>query len=193
MKKSIILLFFVTIFLVIGWHYSQSEIAIHIPPDIPTNGLTIKADSYPKSTIFSFVFYVWQSINDWSEDGETDYSKNIDKYSAYLTPDFKRVLLNDRNERLNNGELQSRIRNMQGLNGELFDPKNVTYLGNGVWLVHLMVRLTERMNDNGKMVKDTGISYTFRVVRSEEDADHNQWGLALDGYAASPDRVKTFV
>ncbi len=189
----VLLLFLFCLGLALGWYMTQSEVSIHIPPEIPTNGLTVKANSYPKSEIFSFAFYVWQSINYWPENGSQDYKENIKKFSAYLTPNFKQFLLNDFNQRYSNGELESRLRDMQGLNGSAFDPKNVIYLGNGTWLVHLTMQLTERMNNNGKRVKDAGINYTFRVVRFQADSNDNKWGLALDGFGANPQRIKTSV
>jgi integrating conjugative element protein (TIGR03746 family) len=189
----ILLLFILAIGLIIGWHSTQSEITIHYPPEIPTNGLTIKAHDYPKARIFSFAFYAWQSINDWQADGVKDYQNNIKNFSSYLTPRFKNYLINDYNQRYNSGEIQSRLRTMQGMNGTAFDFKNVMYLGHGTWLVHLNMRLIERMNNNSKRVKDVEVDYTLRVVRYQINATKNQWGLALDGFATNPKRIKTFV
>jgi len=189
----IIILFFLNLGLVIAWCSTQSNLTIHLPPEIPTSGLTMKAKAYPKSQVFAFAFYIWQSINHWPNNGAKDYQDTIKQLSPYLTPQFKHNLMEDYNTRFNQGELQDRIRMMQGMNGSAFNPKDVLYLGHGTWLVHLQMRLSEYMNTSANVIKDTQVMYNLRVVISQKDANQNQWGLALDGFSSTPKRLNTFI
>ncbi len=103
------------VLLIIGWMHSQSKMTIQIPPQIPESGLTMIQGEIPKTTIYSFAYYVWQSINHWSSDGLQDYQQQITQFSPFLTPDFKLNLIEDYNNLLNQGELQDRLRLMQGV------------------------------------------------------------------------------
>lgn len=178
---------------IIGWMHSQSKITVTIPPQIPESGLSITQGVIPKNTIYTFGYYVWQSINHWSSDGMQDYKNQIQRFSAFLTPDFKLKLIQDYNNLLNQGELQDRIRLMQGTSGSEYNPQDVQYLGHGTWIIHLKMRLTELMNSNAKVVKDVQMYYTLKIVRFDTDAKNNPWGLALSGFAKSPARIKTLI
>jgi integrating conjugative element protein (TIGR03746 family) len=187
-------LFFISnLFLIISLHNAQSKMEIHIPPQIPADGITLHAGEEPASTVFSFAYYIWQSLNSWPANGSQDYKNNIQQFSPYLTPRFKIFLIRDYNERFNQGEIQERIRTLQGLNGTAFSPADVDYIGHDTWIVHLQMRLTEHMNMNGNQVKDVAIDYAIRIVKYNVDANKNQWGLAVDGFAENPQRTQTYV
>ncbi len=55
------------------------------------------------------------------------------------------------------------------------------------------MRLTEMINSNAKVVKDIEMNYTFKVIRYNDDAKKNPWGLAVDGFAEVPSRIQTFI
>jgi integrating conjugative element protein (TIGR03746 family) len=187
------LLFVSNLFLILCWHHAQSQLKIFIPPEIPSNGVTLKTETIPPATIFSFAYYIWQNINYWPANGTDDYKHNIESFSAYLTPHFKNELIKDYNERYNQGEIQERLRTLQGVNGSAFNVMDVEFLGHDTWIVHLHLRLTEHMNMNANQVKDTAIDYAIRVVRYDVNSKANVWGLALDGFAEEPQRKTTFV
>ncbi len=189
----VILVVLINILSVFGWLHTQSKIRIEVPPQIPESGLTITQGEISKTTIYSFAFYVWQSINHWSNNGMQDYKKQITQFSAYLTPEFKLKLIENYNNQLNQGELQDRIRILQGMAGSEYSPDDVDYIGHGTWIVHLKMRLTEMMNSNAKVVKDVQMYYTLKVVRYNVDAKQNPWGLAIAGFAKSPARIKTII
>lgn len=186
------LLFISNVFLIIGWHSAQQKIEVHLPPQIPIDGLTLQANSYPPASIYSFAFYIWQSVNNWPNDGAKDYKQTIQQFAPFLTPNFKAFLIRDYNNRFNEGELQDRQRTLQGVDGSAFSISDVENIGHDTWLVHLHLRLTEHMNINGNQVKDTAIDYILRVVRYQIDAKSNPWGLALDGFAQDPQRTQTY-
>jgi len=189
----IIIAFIVNALVIFGWMHSQSKIQVEVPPQIPESGLTLSQGEVPKTTIYSFAFYVWQSVNHWSKDGMADYKQQITQFSPFLTPNFKLKLVQSYNHLLNDGELQDRIRLMQGIAGSEYSPDDVKYIGHGTWIVHLSMRLTEMMNANAKVVKDAQMLYTLKVVRYDADAKANPWGLAIAGFNTSPARLKTIV
>lgn len=190
---ALVLSFITNLFLSYGLMTAPDKITVHIPPHIPDEGVTQKANDIPQASVYSFAFYIWQQLNYWPANGAQDYRANLTRLAPFLTPRFSAFLLQDYNQRLNQGELQSRMSTLQGLNGEAFELKDVEYIGHGTWLVHLNMRLMERMNINDQTVKDTQISYVLRVVRYSINAKENPWGLAIDGFAHSPERLKTTV
>jgi integrating conjugative element protein (TIGR03746 family) len=186
------LLFISNILLIIGWYNAQEKIEVHLPPQIPADGLTLQAGQYPPASVYSFAYYIWQSINNWPKNGTDDYKQAIQQFSPFLTPTFKAFLIRDYNNRYNQGEIQDRLRTLQGVSGSAFTPADVEAIGHDTWLVHLHLRLTESMNINGNQVKDTAIDYVLRVVHYPIDAKSNPWGLALDGFAVNPQRSQTY-
>lgn len=190
---SLILLFVCNLGLLWLNFHTQKSVTVYIPPRIPESGLTQTANAVPNSTVFSFAFWAWQSINDWPNNGLDDYQNKIKTFSPYLTEQFKQYLLSDYENRLTNDEMQDRIRSMSGMENGAYNPESVESIGDGTWLVHVNMRLTERMNMNGKTVKDVEISYVLKVVESNISANSNRYGLALDGFSIAPKRIKTFV
>lgn len=189
----VVLVVLMNVLAVFGWLHTQSKIRIEVPPQIPDSGLTITQGEIPKTTIYSFAYYVWQSINHWPNDGMQDYKQQITQFAPCLTPEFKLKLIENYNNQLNEGELQDRIRIMQGMAGSEYSPDDVDYIGHGTWIVHLKMHLTEMMNSNAKVVKDVQMFYTLKVVRYAVEAKQNPWGLAIAGFAESPARIKTIV
>lgn len=185
--------FVVNLCLILSWHSSQQKIEVYIPSQIPTTGLIQKANKVLPTTVYSFAYYIWQSINYWPQNGAEDYKKAIEQFSPFLTPRFKNFLIKDYNERFNQGELQERLRNLQGLNGTAFETKDVEYIGHDTWLVHLRLRLNEHMSMNANQVKDVALNYTLRIVCYEINSKINPWGLAVDGFVANPERIQTYI
>ena len=124
--RVLIILIAINILTVFGWMNSQSKIKVDIPPQIPESGMTLTQSEVPDTTIYSFAFYVWQSMNYWETNGLVDYKKNIEQFSPFLSPSFKLKLVDDYNNLLGQGEVQDRIRLMQG---EAYDGSDVQYVG----------------------------------------------------------------
>ncbi|HEX4044065.1 MAG TPA: TIGR03746 family integrating conjugative element protein, partial [Gammaproteobacteria bacterium] len=183
--------FLLNVMLVAGWFYAQAKVKVYLPPQVPPTGITLQAGEYPHTTIYSFTYYIWQMINHWPINGTEDYKKNIERFSSYLTPNFKSFLIRDYNERLNQGELQNRLRTVTGVNGVVFDQGDVQQIKNGVWIIRLKMRLNEHMNMNGNEIKNVEIEYMLRIVRYETDIKSNPWGLAIDGFFDNPKRSIT--
>lgn len=188
-KRFVIILLLICAALFTGWMSAPSRLTVYIPPDIQ-NGSTVKANSIPDPLIYSFAYEVWQELNYWPKEGETDYKKNIQEYWPYLTPRFKTELLEENEELKASGQLQ-RVRYTQGLSGSAYDPGNIKRLSNNTWEVDLKMRLTEYKN--GQVVKDLEIIYPLRVTRVNLSPRQNPYSLAIDGFVAEPKRLNTYV
>jgi integrating conjugative element protein (TIGR03746 family) len=173
----------------VGWITSPSRLTIYLPPDIQ-NGATLKAGSIPDPLIYSFAYEIWQELNYWQGESGDDYSKNINTYWSYLTPQFKAELLEDYADLKASGQVQ-RIRYLQGLSGAAYDSINVKKIGNDTWEVDLRMRLTEIKNN--QVVKDVEIIYPIRITRTNVSPQNNPYGLALAGFISEPQRQKTYI
>jgi integrating conjugative element protein (TIGR03746 family) len=174
-------------------HASQKDIRVFIPPNIPMSGVTMQAGEVPNESVFSFAYYIWQNVNDWSSNGAEDYKNNLTKYAPFLTPRFHAQLESDFIKRYQDGEVQERLRSLEGTNGSVYTPTDVEYVGHGTWIVHLTMHLTEHVKDTDATVKDVEMNYTMRVVHYDVSTVNNPWGLALDGFEAEPARITTTV
>lgn len=173
----------------IGWITSPSRLTVYIPPEIQ-NGATIKAGAIPPSLIYSFAYEIWQELNYWPDESGDDYQNNISAYWAYLTPQFKTILLEDHADLKTSGQVQ-RVRYLQGLSGAAFESVNVKKLGNDTWEVDLKMRLTEYKN--AQAVKDVEILYPLKVTRVNVSPANNPYGLAISGFVSEPKRLKTYI
>ena len=191
--KGLAILALLNAFTLFGWMHAQSKIRIAIPPQIPQSGLIIQQGQVPKSTVYSFAYYIWQSVNHWQKNGLMDYKKTIETFSPFLTPRFKLSLIRNYNNLLSEGELQDRIRLLSGLANHAFKSTAVKSLGAHTWQVTLRFHLTEMINSNVKVVKDVDMEYVLRIVTQDADASANPWGLMIDGYSKSPRRLTTHI
>jgi integrating conjugative element protein (TIGR03746 family) len=188
-KYLLILLGILCAIFSMGWITAPSRLTVYIPPDIQ-NGATIKVGTVPAPLIYSFAYEVWQEINYWPVDGESDYKKNIHQYVPYLTPLFKSELLAEYAELKASGQVQ-RIRYLQGLSGAAYEAVNVKRLSNHSWEVNLSMRLTEYKNN--QPVKDVEIIYPLKIIRTNVSPRHNPYGLAIAGFTAEPKRTTTYI
>lgn len=182
-------LFLVCVLLSVGWMTAPSRLRVYIPPDI-SNGATLKVNAIPEALIYSFSYEVWQELNYWPEDGSHDYPKNLHTFAAYLTPEFKAELTQEFNELLASGQIQ-RQRFIQGEAGSAYDITQVKKLNADTWEVDLKVRLMEYKNN--QLVKDTAILYPLRITRHDVSTSNNPYGLAIAGFMAPPQRLKTYI
>ncbi len=185
---SLVCLLLMNIMLWFGWKNAPNKIRVYIPPNLST-GISQKIGEIPKSNIHAFAFNIWQLLNTWSENGETDYRQSLANLRNYLTPQFRERLQHDYQQRKDDGQLL-RIRYLQGINGIHFQEDNVQELEHGVWEVTLPMRLVEWVKD--LKVKDIKIEYKLRIVRFNVSQQHNPWGLAIAGFVTEPTRIQKY-
>ncbi len=174
--------------------------SLYIPPVIPISGMTLKTGVTEDSEVYAFTYYVWQSLQTWPVDGVKDYKDNIDKFSPYLTPEFKNVLEEQGKELYDQGFLYGHQQATFGANGSLYTAEDVKSLGHGTWLVHLDMRTINRVvppNDSSAfegshVSRDAETSFVFKVVQTDYAPDKNPWHLAIAGFAVEPKVIRIY-
>jgi hypothetical protein len=117
---------------------------------------------------------ITQQLNLW-KDGKVDFRKNIDKYHAYITPEYRAYLLDEYKNLLNLGQLNGRERSLQ--EEDMYQISNVSKQSDG-WLVQIVFHQQEHINN--QRFKDLRIQHSIKVVYRNIDAQSNPWGLQLD-------------
>lgn len=170
------------------------KLSIYVPPHIPDSGLSLKGNQTSNSQVYSFAYYVWQSIQTWPVNGGDDYKKNLDQFASYITPEFKNVLEDEGKEFYSQGFLYGHQQAMFGAGDSLYKSENVKYMGHGEWLVHLIMRTVNRVSPidqsqafvSSHVVRDAETSYVFKVVKTNYAPDVNHWHLVIAGYEVPP-------
>lgn len=173
----------------LGWWSAPRDLTIHIPPDL-RSGSTRRWWDVPPENIYAFAFYIWQQLQRWPSDGEADYPRNLKTLSAYLTPACQAFLEQDYQRRRANGELRLRVRGVYEIPGRGYgeDPaRRVRVISARDWIVTLDLTADEYYSS--EQIKRALVRYQLKVVRLDQDPEHNPFGLALDCYAQPPQRI----
>jgi integrating conjugative element protein (TIGR03746 family) len=179
----------VSMLLALGWWHAPSALTIHVPPDL-RSGSTRKWWEVPPESVYAFAFYVFQQLNRWPVNGEEDYARNIRAYSAYLTPSCRSFLEQDFATRRDRGELRQRVRGVYEIPGHGYGDAptaRVQVISSRDWQVALDLDAEEYYA--GEPVKRALVRYPLKVVRFDIDPQKNPWGLALDCYSRTPERL----
>jgi integrating conjugative element protein (TIGR03746 family) len=183
------LLFALALAMGLGWWNSPRDLTIHVPPDL-RSGSVRKWWDVPPESVYAFSWYVWQQMQRWPVNGEEDYTKNIHRLSAYLTPACKTFLQNDYAYRQTAGELRQRVRGIHEIPGRGYgdDPAlRVRSVSERDWIVTLDVAADEFFGP--EPVKRALIRYPLKVARSDIDPERNPFGLVIDCFDGIPERI----
>lgn len=183
----IVALLIVNLFLAVAFMRQPSQMTVYIPPDIDKGGV-LSVNDVPKSTVFSFAFQIFSGVNSWSHSGLTDYSRNIDRYRHYFSPEFIKYLRQDQKNKSKNGAL-TRQRMMAINSDHPYTMSSVEKLGDGSWRVHLKVNIIETVNNS--VIKDVEMDYPLMVTQQKTSIQDNPWGLVISRFFDSPYRIKT--
>lgn len=162
-----------------GWYKSPEHLRISIPPDL-RKGAVVRPGEFASLTVESFATSIFRELHRWEENGEKDYGKKIQENQAYLTPRYRKWLIEDMNQRYKSGELKQRTRWTLEVDGSAYNADNVVAYDDGSWLVHVRLRIFEEVG--GLEAKNITVHYPLRVVNMNISPQKNHWGLALDGY-----------
>lgn len=186
LRLVIILLTCISAIFGYGWYSAPKSLTIHVPPDLRA-GSTRAWWEIPPATVYGFTFYIFQQLNRWPQDGETDYKRNIESLKAYLTPQCYQFFLSDYDQRALSGELRDRVRGVYEIPGRGFSQDRVKVNSPDDWDVNLDLTTDEYyLNDPVKRVL---VRYPLHVVRYDVDPEANPWGLALNCYHYTPQRL----
>lgn len=173
----------------LGWWSAPRDLTIHIPPDL-RSGSSRRWWDVPPENVYTFAFYIWQQLQRWPSDGEADYPRNLKTLSAYLTPACQAFLEQDYQRRRANGELRLRVRGVYEIPGRGYgeDPaRRVRVISPRDWIVTLDLTADEYYSS--EQIKRALVRYQLKVVRLDQDPEHNPFGLALDCYAQPLQRI----
>ncbi|RCV86911.1 PFL_4703 family integrating conjugative element protein [Billgrantia montanilacus] len=170
-----------------GWKAAPENLTIHNPPDL-RSGSTRAWWEVPPSSVYAFGFYVWQQIQRWPTNGEADYERNLYSLQHFLTPSCRIELERDYERRLSRNELSGRVRGIYEIPGRGYRPAAVEILSRDAWVVTLDLAIDEQYA--GTPVRDVFIRYPLRVVRADVDPEHNPWGLQIDCFDGTPQRLE---
>lgn len=172
-----------------GWWSAPRNLTIHVPPDL-RSGSTRKWWEVPPESVYAFTFYVWQQLHRWPTNGEDDYARNIRSLAPYFTPACTAFLEQDLRTRHERSELRQRVRGVYEIPGRGYgdDPATrVKTLSPRDWLVTLDLIVDEYYG--AEQVKRAFVRYPLKAVRLDVDAEKNPFGLAIDCFAGSPQRI----
>ena len=167
------------------------DLTIHVPPDL-RSGSTRKWWEVPPESVYAFTFYVFQTLNRWPTNGEEDYPRNLYALSAYLTPSCQAFLKADYDYRRSTGELRQRVRGIYEIPGRGYgdDPTaRVRIVSDRDWVVTLDISADEYYG--AEQVKRALVRYPIKVTKVDIDPARNPFGLALDCYDGTPQRIGT--
>ena len=77
-----------------GWILSPRSLTIHNPPDL-RSGSTRAWWEEPPATVYAVSFYIFQQLNSWPKNGDSDYPYRVSTLAAYLTPSCAEFLNRD--------------------------------------------------------------------------------------------------
>jgi integrating conjugative element protein (TIGR03746 family) len=170
-----------------GWYRTPDDLTIHIPPDL-RHGSTRPWWEIPSSDVYTFAFYIFQQLNRWPANGDEDYQHNITRLRAWLTPSCQAKLNLDWQQRKDRGELRERVRGIYEIPGRGFKPNRVEIISRDSWTVTLDLSVDEYYQ--AEPVKRALVRYPLNVVRLDIDPEKNPWGLALDCFASTPQKLE---
>jgi len=173
-----------------GWWSAPRHLTIHVPPDL-RSGSTRKWWDVPPESVYAFAFYVFQQLNRWPTNGEEDYARNLHTLLAYFTPACRAFLQADYDYRRNAGELRQRVRGIYEIPGRGYGDNpaaRVRVVSPNDWLVTLDLSADEYYG--AEQVKRVLVRYPIKVVRADVDPARNPFGLMLDCYDGTPQRIE---
>lgn len=164
------------------------EQLIRLEPDLRA-GTVRNAWEVPPAFVYSFALTIVQKVNNWQENGSTDYSQNIMKLQNYITPSCRGFLMDDFADKKSSGQLQNRKRIMMEMSGVGFNEINHTKItSRGRWDVNLSLNVREFIGD--RLVKNKDVFWPVKVVEFNIDPELNTQGLALDCFSDQPKLLK---
>lgn len=170
-----------------GWSQAPKQLTVHNPPDLRSGSTRLWWEIDP-STVYAFSFYIFQQLNRWPKNGEADYARNISQLDPYLTPSCKVYLERDLNDRKTANELKDRERAVYEIPGRSVDSRRIRVNSRNDWTVELDLVTDEFYL--GEKVKTSMVRYPLHVVRYDADPERNPFGLQLDCYAQTPQRLE---
>lgn len=157
-----------------------------LSPSMSASGGIIKPEAVPDEYVHGFVTSLIPVLNSWTSAGETEFYNHIEGLSYYFTPRFRDLMAKTK-ESLQRAGLFSRTQTASLY--RFLEEGDVKRIGKDAWEVHLLLRISQKLNEQSAMViADKVVDYHFRVVKVNLSKIQNPFGLAIDGYT-KPERL----
>lgn len=184
----IVTLVLIIMSLIIALATSPKRYEFWLTPSMAANGGLLEEGQIPDQYVQGFVASLLPTINTWSKSGVTEFTNNLSGFHYYFTPRHRQLMEETLTaykdtQLFNRTQIASLYRFME--------PNDIQSIGNNVWDVHLILRITQRLKDDSPMViADKVIDYHVRVVKLNLSRLQNPFQLALDGYTQPEHLVK---
>ncbi|MBA2710125.1 MAG: DUF2895 family protein [Tatlockia sp.] len=151
-----------------------------LSPAMSSNGGLMTASEVPDEYVHGFVASLIPTLNTWSKSGKDEFANNLTHYHYYFTSRHQK-LLKDTLTVFQDAQLFNRVQ-VASLY-RFLEPGDIKRIGKGVWEVHIVLRITQRLTNKSTMViADKVVDYHLRVVKVTLSRLLNPYQLALDGY-----------
>lgn len=151
-----------------------------LAPNLSANGGLMKSGEVPDEYVHGFVSSLLPTLNTWSKSGKADFTQNLQGFYYYFTPRHQQ-LMQDTLSAFQDAQLFNRTQ-VASLY-RFMEPSDIQRIGHDAWEVHIVLRITQRLNNTSPMViADKVVDYHVRVVKVTTSKLHNPFQLALDGY-----------
>lgn len=167
---------------------APKRVEFWLTPQLAVNGGLINAGEIPDEYVHGFVSTLLPTLNTWSHTGKQDFQQNLQSFHYYFTPRHQQLMEKtlaafEENQLFNRSQIASLYRFME--------PNDIKRLSQTTWEVHLLLRITQRLNaENPMVIADKVVDYHLRVVKVMTSKLQNPFELALDGYT-QPERLIT--
>jgi len=189
LKVGTVVLTLLAVGMGLGWWTAPRQLTIHVPPDLRSGSTRLWWDVPPES-VYAFAFYTWQKLQRWPSNGEEDYRRNQAALADYFTPACLTTLRKEYEQRRDAGELKQRVRGIYEIPGRGYGDRptaRVRSVSQRDWVVTLDVTADEYHGD--QRVKRALVRYPLKVTRLDIDPARNPFGLAIDCYDGTPQRI----
>jgi len=153
-----------------------------LTPSMAANGGLLKEGDVPNEYVQGFVATLLPSLNTWSKSGSREFSKNLTAYRYYFTRRHQQLM-----EKTLAAYKDTQLFNRMQIASlyQFMSADDIKPAGHNAWDVHVVMRMTQRLKDESKMViADKVVDYHVRVVKVTMSRLQNPFQLALDGYNA---------
>jgi len=165
---------------------APKKLEFWLAPNMVANGGLMKAGEVPDEYVHGFVTSLVPPLNSWSQMGKEEFATNLNGFHYYFTPRHQELVT-----QTFDAYLQAQLFNRAQVASlyRFLEPGDVKRLSNNTWEVHVVLRITQRLNDKSPMViADKVVDYHLRVVQVSLSKLLNPFQLALDGYT-KPERL----
>ena len=151
-----------------------------LAPNLTANGGLMKSGEVPDEYVHGFVSTLLPTLNTWSTLGKTEFTQNLQGFYYYFTPRHHQ-LMQETLTAYQDAQLFNRTQTASLY--RFMEAGDIKRLGHDAWEAHVVLRITQRLNDNSPMViADKVVDYHVRVVKVTTSKLQNPFQLALDGY-----------